>query len=319
MVDTIAYGPVPSRRLGRSLGINNIPMKVCSYSCVYCQLGNTARMEVEPRPYYKAAKIVDNTIAKYCQVREKGEPVDFLAFVPDGEPTLDINLGGEITALNHIKVKVAVITNGSLLWRGDVRQALLKANWASLKVDAASDNVWHRINRPHGSLNLEAIRKGMIKFARAFKGELATETMLVRGLNDSAAEIEQIADFIKALKPSISYISVPTRPPAENVAPPVKKIINTAYEIFKKRLDNVECLINYEGNAFTFTNDLMKDLLGITAVHPMREEAMAALLNKAGIDLKTVQALVDQGKLKNLQYQGKKFYLQRLPDSKNLR
>lgn len=96
MASSIVYGPVPSRRLGRSLGINNVPPKICSYSCVYCQLGKTLRMEVEPRPFYKTARIAEKARTKLEQARQKGEQVDYMTFVPDGEPTLDANLGQEI-------------------------------------------------------------------------------------------------------------------------------------------------------------------------------------------------------------------------------
>ena len=115
MTSSIVYGPVPSRRLGRSLGINNIPSKICSYSCVYCQLGRTLRMEAEPRLFYRTAKIAEQARTKLEGARQKGEPVDYVTFVPDGEPTLDANLGEEIDVLKGLKVRVAVITNGSLL------------------------------------------------------------------------------------------------------------------------------------------------------------------------------------------------------------
>ena len=97
----IVYGPVPSRRLGYSLGINNIPPKICSYSCLYCQLGNTINMRVGRETFYKVEQVVQGIKEKVKQVRGKGEPIDYLTFVPDGEPTLDVNLGREIELLNQ--------------------------------------------------------------------------------------------------------------------------------------------------------------------------------------------------------------------------
>jgi wyosine [tRNA(Phe)-imidazoG37] synthetase (radical SAM superfamily) len=180
----IAFGPVPSRRLGRSLGVNNIPPKVCSYSCAYCQLGRTIKMQVERQTFYEPEDIVKNVREKIARVSEVGEPVDYLTFVPDGEPTLDINLGREIELLKPLGINIAVISNGSLVWRQDVREDLVKADWVSLKVDSTREEIWRRINRPHRTLQLAAILDGMLEFAAVYKGELVTETMLVEGVND---------------------------------------------------------------------------------------------------------------------------------------
>jgi len=270
-------------------------------------------MEVEPRPLYKAAKIAEQAKAKLKRAREKGERVDYVTFVPDGEPTLDANLGEEIGMLNGLGVRVAVITNGSLLWREDVRQNLLKADWLSLKVDAVNEETWRRINQPHTSLKLETILQGMLKFAQMFEGELTTETMLVRDVNDDLGEIKRIAEFLAVLKPARGYIAIPTRPPAEQVEPVKEQTINAAYQIFTERLSRVEYLIGYEGNAFACTGNAQEDLLSITAVHPMREDAVAEFLENARTDWGTVRELIDNGNLVELEYQGKKFYMRRLP------
>jgi wyosine [tRNA(Phe)-imidazoG37] synthetase (radical SAM superfamily) len=313
MANPIFYGPVPSRRLGRSLGINNVPPKVCSYSCIYCQLGKTLQIEVEPRLFYNTAKIMEEARAKLGQAREKGEPVDYLSFVPDGEPTLDANLGEEIEALKGLGFRVAVITNGSLLWREEVRRNLLDADWLSLKVDAVSEETWHRVNRPHQRLKLKTVLEGMLKFSQAFEGELATESMIIRGINDDLGEIERIADFLARLKPARAYVAIPTRPPAERVEPATEQTINAAYQVFRERLGQTEYLIGYEGNAFACTGDPKQDLLSITAVHPMREEAVAEFLKNAGTDWGTVQELIDNGSLLALEYQGNRFYMRTLP------
>ncbi|MFO7742846.1 MAG: radical SAM protein, partial [Anaerolineae bacterium] len=133
----IAFGPVPSRRLGRSLGINNIPPKICTYSCAYCQLGRTIKMEVERRPFYEPEDILRHVQDKVEKSEGAGEAIDYLTFVPDGEPTLDANLGHEIELLQPLGIKIAVISNASLVWREDVREELGQADWVSLKVDAA--------------------------------------------------------------------------------------------------------------------------------------------------------------------------------------
>jgi len=118
----IAFGPIPSRRLGRSLGINNIPPKTCTYSCVYCQLGETSKITVKRCYFYKPEDVLRSVEAKVHEAISKNEEIDYLTFVPDGEPTLDINIGREITLLKRIGIPIAVITNASLLWLSDVRE-----------------------------------------------------------------------------------------------------------------------------------------------------------------------------------------------------
>jgi wyosine [tRNA(Phe)-imidazoG37] synthetase (radical SAM superfamily) len=310
----ITYGPVPSRRLGQSLGINNIPPKVCSYSCLYCQLGNTTNMLVERAAYYQAEAIAQNVKDRVQQVRNKGEPIDYLTFVPDGEPTLDANLGTEIELLRPLGIKIAVITNASLTWRKDVRRDLQQADWVSLKIDTVSEETWHRINRPHRSLRLEAVLAGMLQFVADFSGELATETMLIEGINDGGEQIERTSDFLAQLKPDKAYLAVPTRPPAEKSTKAAsEQAISMAHQVFGERLGSVEYLIGYEGDAFACTGNVTEDLLSITSVHPMREEAVAQFLSKAGAGWEVVEKLIRDSTLVELIYQGQKFYMRRLP------
>jgi len=297
------------------LGINNIPPKVCTYSCVYCQLGKTLKSQVERAEFYKAEELAQDVKRKLSQAREKGEPVDYLTFVPDGEPTLDINLGKEIELLKPLDIKIAILTNASLIWRQDVREDLRKADWVSLKVDAVSQEIWRKVNRPHKSLELKTILDGMLQFAGTFNGELTTETMLIQGINDNYAEIERIADFLKELKLNKAYLAIPTRPPAQKgLRAASEPAINMAYQIFSQKLTHVEYLIGYEGNAFAFTGEVEDDLLSITSVHPMREEAVMEFLEKARAKWDVVARLIKENKLTETEYQGKKFYMRKLPD-----
>ncbi|MGD8507265.1 MAG: radical SAM protein [Syntrophobacterales bacterium] len=308
------FGPVPSRRLGRSMGINNIPAKVCTYSCVYCQLGRTLRIERQRTPFYEPRELFAEVKAKVEKARHIGLRIDYLTFVPDGEPTLDFNLGRAIELLRPLGIKIAVITNGSLISRKDVRKELAKTDLVSLKVDCIRKEVWRRINRPQPALQLPAILEGMLDFAGYFKGELVTETMLVRGLNDHSDQLPEVADFIEHLQPAKAYLSVPTRPPAEKwVEYPDEKSINEAYQIFTEHLRTVEYLIGYEGTDFSLTGDPEEDILSITAVHPMREEAMEKVLLEAKVDWSIVDRLVRQGKILELVYRGKSFYMRKLP------
>ncbi|WP_297515110.1 radical SAM protein [Thermococcus sp.] len=312
----LAFGPVPSRRLGRSLGVNNIPDKVCSYACVYCQIGRTLRMEIERKPFYEPEFLFEEVSKKVEEARRKGERIDYITFVPDGEPTLDINLGIEVELLRELEIPLAILTNSSLIWRDDVREELLAFDFVSLKLDAVSEPLWRKIDRPHKSLSLEKILDGMLAFRDGFDGTLVTETMLIN--IDYGDELKRIADFLAELKPDKAYIAVPTRPPAEKwVEPASEETINLAYQLFSERLGGkVEYLIGYEGNAFASTGNVVEDILSITAVHPMREDALKELLRKNNADWGVVEELLEKGKLIRLNYRGETFYMRALKSRK---
>jgi len=314
-IETLAFGPVPSRRLGRSLGVNNIPPKTCSYSCVYCQLGRTSNMLVDRQAFYKPEQILMQVERKIDEATSRGEKIDYITFVPDGEPTLDVNLGREISLLKHVGIPIAVITNASLLWREEVREELLAADFVSLKVDAVSHDLWRRINRPHKDLKLDRILNGVREFARSFEGILVSETMLIDRVNYED-ELERIANFLESLvKLDRAYIAIPTRPPTEMWVKPAKEeTLNAAFQKFSKCLesDKVEFLIGYEGNAFAFTGNVKADLLSITAVHPMREEAVAELLKKANAGWQIINELLRNGDLVRLEYEGNTYYMRKL-------
>jgi wyosine [tRNA(Phe)-imidazoG37] synthetase (radical SAM superfamily) len=306
----IAFGPVPSRRLGRSLGINNIPPKVCTYSCVYCQVGRTHTLQVERCPFYEPEEIFRSVRKQVKKARKKGESIDYLTFVSDGEPTLDVNLGYEIDLLKSLGIKIGIITNASLVFHEDVSADLMKADWVSLKFDSISKTSWRKINRPNRELELDVILEGMLDFSKSFPGELVTETMLVQGIGIDADILKEMADFLVRLNPAKAYLAIPTRPPAENwVRPPAPEDINVVFQIFREKLDQVEYLIGYEGNAFAFTGNVEEDLLNITSVHPMRKSAVHEYLKKAGYDWSIVHQLIAQSKLVETEYAGQKFYL----------
>jgi wyosine [tRNA(Phe)-imidazoG37] synthetase (radical SAM superfamily) len=311
----IAFGPVPSRRLGRSLGINNIPPKICTYSCVYCQLGRTIKMQDNRQEFYTPEQVVSSVRDKVSRARNSGESIDYLTFVPDGEPTLDLNLADEILGLGDLGIPVAVISNASLIWRQDVRDALMGADWVSLKIDAVNMPAWRRVNRPHGKLELPEILKGVREFADAFEGEFVTETMLVSGVNDEVVTLREIAEFLDEIQPSVAYIAIPTRPPAEAWAHPAPEDrIHQAYQFFCEHVDRVELLLGYEGNAFASTGDPEQDLLSITAVHPMRRDAVEQLLAKTDTNWRLVEELVKKEKLVELSHNGRNYYLRRIAE-----
>ncbi len=309
----IAFGPVPSRRLGRSLGINNIPPKHCSYACVYCQVGPTPEEEISPRPSYRPEEILRQVRMRLEAVRAHGEAVDYLTFVPDGEPTLDSRLGESIDALRELGLPIAVISNASLLWHADVRSALRRADWVSVKVDSVVPGVWERINRPHGVLRLADILGGIERFATEFGGRLVSETMLVAGLNDGDEDIAALGRFIATTRIGRAYLAIPHRPPAvAGVRGPDEAVVLRAFRTLADKGLEVELLTAYEGDVFAFGGDLRAEILAISAVHPLRTSAIQALLDKGGGSMALVDALLASGELRRLEHEGEVFYLRRL-------
>ncbi len=310
------FGPVPSRRLGRSLGINNVPPKTCSYACVYCQLGNLTGMTFQRDPFYDPLEILREVEETIRDLDQRGEKTDYLTIVPDGEPTLDRNLGQLISLLKPLGIPIAVISNGSTLHLPQVREDLGKADWVSLKVDSVQEGTWKRVNRPYGKILLEDILFGVEQFSREFQATLVTETMLVRDINDSRENITENASFLAGIQPSKAYLAVPTRPPAEPwVLPPSEDTLNRAYQIYRTQDLETELLIGYEGNEFSSTGDLETDLLSITAVHPLREDAVERLLEKTRDSQITLEQLIKAGKVKVSDFHGQRYYIRKFSKS----
>ena len=318
-MENIAFGPVPSRRLGKSIGINNIPPKICSYACIYCQLGRAIYMDDQRKTHYQPDEIISSVKNKLSQARQNNEPVDYLTFVPDGEPTLDENLCQEIRRLKDTESKLAVITNSSLLHDQKVRKALQQTDLVSVKIDAVDEPIWKKINRPHKNIKLAAVLDGLKTFSKEFQGKLITETMLINGINDTKECLEDTAQFISLLHPHATYISIPTRPPAKKSVKPAKEEkVNMAYQIFSEYTSHVEYLIGYEGNAFAHSGNTEKDILGITAVHPMREDAVQEFLEKDGADSSLIDKLVKNGRLLETKFNGKKFYVRKFSEKQQM-
>jgi wyosine [tRNA(Phe)-imidazoG37] synthetase (radical SAM superfamily) len=314
----LAFGPVPSRRLGRSLGVNNVPFKTCSYSCIYCQLGRTEKI-AKRRSFYDPEDLFSAVSERMQAARKMGERIDYATFVPDGEPTLDVNIGEEISLIRQTGVPVAVITNASLLWLDSVRQDLLNADLVCFKLDAVSEEAWRRVNRPCQKLRLDMILEGILRFAEVFKGKLLSETMIVEG-SDCGRYFRRMAAFLSRLRNLFkAYVAVPTRPPAEKwVRPASEEVVNNAFQVFEKELGagRVECLMDYEGHTFSHTGDVRTDLLGITSVHPMRLEAVKEFLQVAGVDWQVITQLLRENKIKCIEFGGKTYYMRKFSGKK---
>jgi len=247
----------------------------------------------------------------------KNTKIDYITFVPDGEPTLDEDIGKEIVEMKRITdIKIAVITNGSLLYREDVQEDLSEANLVSIKVDTVSSKTFKLINRPHPKLKLENVLAGIKEFSKGCKCEIITETMLVSGINDSTEELVAVAKFLKQVNTSKAYIAVPTRPPAEKwVRSPSESRILEAYQIFSNYLgeDRVQLLISYEGEQFSsVAEDPINGFLSIIAVHPMRLDYALRFIEKSGLDsIETLDKLKREDSITLVEYKGYKFVMRK--------
>lgn len=306
----ISFGPIPSRRLGKSLGINNVPApKICTYSCVYCQVGPT-KNHIITRSHFYEPSFICGEVATHLKQLDKKDAPGYLTFVANGEPTLDINLGKAIQYLKKLQIPVAVITNASLLSNGEVRKDLALADWVSVKIDSAERLTWKSINRPHAKIDFSSYVDGLNKFRNEFAGQLVTETMLVRGINDSSGQIKQTAALVSDINPSCAYIAIPTRPPAvSSVAAPHESTINMAYQLFVEKGLNTELLIGFEGSNTGFTGNAREDILNICAVHPIREDTMVEILKKDQADFLIVDQLIREEKIRPVSYKSKWFFV----------
>ena len=305
----LAFGPVPSRRLGLSLGINHIPPKHCPYSCVYCQVGKTDHLEITRRELFSVEQILRDVKQKVDDSAKGGQSIDYLTLVPDGEPTLDLHLDMLIIELKQFGIPIAVISNASMIDREDVQQALLLADWVSLKVDSVVEDEWRKINRPHRYLSLSAILAGIFRFKVKYQGELVTETMLVSGVNDGKESLRRLCDFFEVLEPFQSFLSIPIRPPAESwVQPPQPERLREILGFVSERIPVVEPLFELEKPEFVSTGHLDEDILAICAVHPIRQKALMNMVGQAGGDWNTVEKLYQSGKLARVRYRGETFY-----------
>lgn len=270
------FGPVPSRRLGQSLGIDTIPLKTCNWNCVYCQLGRSAPLVNQRRNYFLPEIILAEFQAALCEHRPG--TIDWITFVGSGEPTLHAGLGLLIRQVKTLTDRpVAVITNGSLLYRPQVRHELTAADAVLPTLDAGTPALYRRINRPHPDITFERLAEGLIIFRHMYHGQLWLEVMLVRGLNDGEQALRDIAALVSQIGPDQVHINLPTRPPAEPwVQPPDDEGLMRATAILGETAHVVQPI---EGTFDLGSGDhLTEAIVGIITRHPLREEELRRAL-----------------------------------------
>jgi wyosine [tRNA(Phe)-imidazoG37] synthetase (radical SAM superfamily) len=272
------FGPVPSRRLGQSLGIDTIPLKTCNWNCVYCQLGRTQPLVNERKEYYPSDEIL-------AEVREalathKPGGIDWVTFVGSGEPLLHAGIGGLIQQVKGLTdLPVAVITNGSLLYLPEVRQELAAVEAVLPSLDAGTAELYRQINRPHPEITFERLVEGLVAFREEYRGKLWIEVMLVRGLNDTPQALWEIAEVLQRIRPDAVHLNLPTRPPAETwVQPPRKESLMYALAI----LGNIAEVIHPAEGSFDLSGyeNPVDAVIGIITRHPMRQEELERTLSR---------------------------------------
>jgi wyosine [tRNA(Phe)-imidazoG37] synthetase (radical SAM superfamily) len=266
------YGPVPSRRLGRSLGIDLVPFKTCTYDCIYCQLGRTTNKTMERRPYVPIEDILSEVKIKLAT----GERPNFISVAGSGEPTLHSGIGDLIGGIKKLtKIPVAVLTNGSLLYLPEVRKALMKADMVLPSLDAGDEKLFHYVNRPHAAVSFDNLVKGLIDFSRDFPGKIWLEVLLLGGVTGISSEVEKIASIIRIIQPARVQLNTAFRPPAEEIAFPLSaKQLIALKSFFPGKVD----IINNEQTA-TFMSDLSatsdEDIVSLLARRPCTIEDIA--------------------------------------------
>ena len=212
---TLIFGPVPSRRLGHSLGVDLVPFKTCSYDCIYCQLGRTTRPTIERKRYAPLAEAQE----QLWQALNDGVQPDYITLSGSGEPTLHSDIGELIESIKkRTSIPVAVLTNGSLLWDGQVREALMDADLVLPSLDAGDSALFRHINRPHPGLEFEKVVEGLVEFRRLYRGKIWLEVFLLGGANSTTPEILKIKRHVDAIRPDKVQLNTVVRPPAEDFA-----------------------------------------------------------------------------------------------------
>ena len=274
------FGPVPSRRLGRSLGVSPIIKKACNYSCIYCQLGRTDKMTNTRKKFFE----VDEILNEFKEYLKDDDKFDIVSLVGEGEPTLYSELGELIKGIKALTDKpVAVITNSALMVDESVRRDLMEADIVLPSLDSYDEESWHKIDRPHGRLVYNEVFDGLVKFTKEFKGQIFMELMLMDGINDSNECLGKFKELFAQLDYDKLYINTPVRPPAEDYALiSSKERINYACEL----LGGISIDALASGGFFSEIKDDYEAILSIIARHPMNQYEIAGFLDSRNVQNK---------------------------------
>ena len=301
------YGPVPSRRLGRSLGIDLVPFKTCTYDCVYCQLGRTTNKTVDRQEYVP----INDVLTELQDKLAGGEAPDYIGLAGSGEPTLNAGIGELIPKIKDLTdIPVAVLTNGSLLWMNEVQDALMAADLVLPSLDAGDEHLFGYVNRPHEDISFQRMIDGIAAFTRRFTKEVWLEVFLLGGVTGIPAEVEKIASITTRIRPARVQLNTVSRPPAEKFAlslPPdqmlaLKAIFPGEVDVIsEKERDGVRTPASYEG--------WDADILALLSRRPCTPADVAGGLGLHVTEaLKHLEALTSAGKVGMVFTGGRGFY-----------
>lgn len=299
------YGPVPSRRLGFSLGIDIIPFKTCTLDCIYCQLGPTTQKTIRRREFFSPSEI-------FSQIKKKlssGQRIDYITFSGSGEPTLNLALGQLIREIKKItSVPVAVLTNSTLFTRKNVRKVLMAADLVVPSLDAATQDIFFKINRPYKSLKVKEIIYGLSQFRKEFKGSIWLEIMLVKGVNDSLTHIKKLKKAISKIKPDKIQLNTVIRPPAEMFARPLNiKELKKIKNLLEK---NCEIIAEFDKKEQIPPSENLEDvILTMIKRRPVTLTDISSSLGKHKNEiLKYLNFLLKENKIRPVSHKGLKYY-----------
>lgn len=299
------YGPVPSRRLGFSLGVDILPYKTCSLDCVYCQLGATGRTTNRRRAYFSVREVL-------AQVREAlrtGRRVDHITFSGSGEPTLNKNLGRLIRGIKKMTdTPVAVLTNGTLLSRKDVRSDLMAADIVVPSLDAATAQLFRAVNRPYPSLDAARMVEALARFRKEFPGRIWLEVMLIKGVNDTPAHVRAVRDAIAVIRPDRVQLNTVVRPPAEASARPLSP--RELGRIARAIGGGAEVVADFGPRRGSGDEaDLGEAIVAMAKRRPVTaEDISASLATHRDEVLKAAGRLLRSGRIRLVRHGGKTFY-----------
>ena len=302
------YGPVPSRRLGRSLGVDLVPFKACTFDCVYCQIGRTTNKTVERLEYLPAEAILNEVKRKLAL----GDLPDYITFSGSGEPTLNSRIGDLIRAIKGMtNIPVAVLTNGSLLWMKEVQEELMAADLVIPSLDAGDEKLFKYVNRPHGDLSFEQVVTGLVEFTRRFPGQVWLEVLLLKGVTGLPSHIEKIAALVKHIAPARVQLNTVCRPPSEEFAFPLslEELLSA-----KELLPGMVEIIREDGpdhfDVSVFSESREEDVLALLRRRPCTSEDIADGLGIHVTEaLKRLNVLVNLGKVTSTVSGGRNFYM----------
>jgi wyosine [tRNA(Phe)-imidazoG37] synthetase (radical SAM superfamily) len=288
------FGPVPSRRLGRSLGVDLVPFKTCTYDCIYCQLGRTTNKTIERKEWVPTDSVIE-------QFREKLDSnPDYITLSGSGEPTLFSQIEELISRIKDITdIPVAVLTNGSLLWLPEVRRALKPADLVVPSLDAGSNQIFQYVNRPHPDITFSKMLEGLAKFRSEYTGQYWLEVFLLAGVTTPEVEINRLKTCINSICPDKVQLNTVTRPPAEDFAEmvPKKQLNALAAQLY----ENAEVIADYKSihkqKEFSARRE---DVLTLLKRRPCSVEDIAAGLGLHRNEVvKYIEELSSEGKIES--------------------